>query len=271
VCGLFLAIGMSGYGQSTPPPDSSNTTSTAAAAKAPAQAAATETKAAPAVKPSARPEQAGRIGVGVKMSMLGAGIEAAARVTHHTNFRAGFNMMQYSRTFHNDTNTYGGQLNFKTVEAHYDLFPFAGSFHVSAGMLAYIGDPLTATISTESFKLNGTTYYSPNYPAPITGTGKIDFDSVSPTVTLGFGNLVPRRRSKHFSVPFEIGVAFQGPPKATLNLPAELCTNISGPDTGCISGSSLQANVFAEQNKLNSDMKLFKEYPIISIGFGYKF
>ncbi len=212
----------------------------------------------------------GRVGVGVKMSMLGAGIEVATPVTHRTNVRAGFNMIQYSRTFHNDTNIYGGQLDFKTFEAHYDFFPFAGRFHISAGMLAYFGDPLTASISTDKIKLNGQDYYSTTLNGLITGTGKIDFDSVSPTVTLGFGNLVPRRRNKHFSVPFEIGVAFQGPPKATLYLPTELCLNNSGCSTP-VTSTALQSAVQAEQTKLNNSMSLFKEYPIISIGFGYKF
>lgn len=35
--------------------------------------------------------------------------------------------------------------------------------------------------------------------------------------------------------------------------------------------SSVQKDVIAEQNKLNNDIKAFKVYPIISVGFGYKF
>jgi len=38
---------------------------------------------------------------------------------------------------------------------------------------------------------------------------------------LGIGNLVPR--SKHFSVSFEIGAAYQGPPRVTLNLSGSAC------------------------------------------------
>jgi hypothetical protein len=268
-------MGVRGYGQSgqsTAPTDSSTTTPTTATPTATAPTTATETTPTPAAQPSARPEKAGRIGVGIKVSLLGAGIEAAARVNRHSNVRGGFNMITYDRTFHNDTNTYGGQLAFKTIEAHYDWFPFAGGFHVSGGLLAYIGDPLSATISTKSFKLNGTTYYPQSSTTMITGTGKIDFDRVSPTITIGRGNLVPRRHNKHFTVPFEIGVAFQGPPKATLNLNGEVCPNQVG--TNCVPAATdptVHKNILAEQNKLNNDMSFFKEYPIISVGFGYKF
>jgi hypothetical protein len=32
-----------------------------------------------------------------------------------------------------------------------------------------------------------------------------------------------------------------------------------------------QANIVSEQNKVNNSMSFFKTYPIISVGFGYKF
>jgi hypothetical protein len=97
-----------------------------------------------------------RVGIGVKGSFLGGGAELAARVTHHTNVRAGFNMFTYSRDFNKDSIAYNGQLNFKTVEAHYDIYPFAGKFHLSPGALAYIGNPITATAAVpggQSFSL----------------------------------------------------------------------------------------------------------------------
>jgi len=219
-------------------------------------------------------EDSGSFGIGVKGSLLGGGVEVAARVTHQINARAGFNMISYSRSFNKDGIAYQGTLGFKTVEGHLDFFPWAGNFHISPGVLAYIGDPITATATVaggQSFTLGGTTYYSET-GTPVTGNGKIDFNQVSPMATIGWGNLVPRGRHKHFSVPFEIGVAFQGSPKATLNLSGNVCDppgNVNcrpaATDTG------VQSNVQSEQNKLNNSMSFFKMYPIISIGFGYKF
>src|SRR5215831_13978225 len=42
------------------------------------------------------------VGVAVKFSLLGAGIETAMRVSHRSNVRAGFNMFSYDRTFDKD-------------------------------------------------------------------------------------------------------------------------------------------------------------------------
>ncbi len=211
-------------------------------------------------------------GVGVKGSLLGGGIEAAARVSHRANVRAGFNILSYSRGFSKDGIAYSGQLSFKTVEAHYDVFPFAGKLHVSPGLLVYAQTPITATAAIPaqaSFSLGGSTYYS-STAQPVTGTGTIKFNRAAPMATFGWGNLVPRKKSQHFSIPAEFGVAFQGTPKAALNLSGTACTS---PDVNCMSVTSpqIQSGVSAEQTKIDNAMSFFKAYPIISVGLGYKF
>jgi hypothetical protein len=234
-----------------------------------------DTPAAPAVQPpvTSKYEETGRVGVGVKVSLLGAGAEVAVRVTHRTNVRAGFNMIQYNRTFDKDGISYAGQLNFKTFEAHYDIFPWAGSFHVSPGVLVYAGDPITASASVppnQSFTLGGVDYTS-DPTNPITGSGKIDFNRAAPMITVGWGNLVSRKEGKHFTVPFEIGVAFQGSPKASLALGGNVCDSSGLNCRSAATDTIVQSNVVSEQNKINNSMSFFKVYPIISMGFGYKF
>ena len=213
----------------------------------------------------------------MKVSTLGGGAEVAVRVTHRTNIRAGFNIITYSRGFNKDGIAYNGQLDFKTFEAHYDIFPWAKSFHISGGVLAYAQDPVTATAlvpGNQSFTLGGVTYYS-DPTSPTSANGKIVFNRAAPTVTFGFGNLVPRRASKHFSIPVEFGVAFQGSPKATLGMAGNVCDAPAGtakPNCRPVAtDSGVQANILSEQNKINNSMSFFKVYPIISVGIGYKF
>ncbi|MFY9909248.1 MAG: hypothetical protein WCF22_07120 [Candidatus Sulfotelmatobacter sp.] len=215
----------------------------------------------------------GSVGVGVKVSTLGVGAEVATPIVRRVTVRAGFNVLGYSTGFNSDGIAYDGHLNFKTVEGHIDYFPFGGKFHVSPGFLAYLNDPIKATALVpggQSFTLGGVTYYS-DTAVPASGTGKIDFDQAAPMLTVGWGNLVPRRHGQHFSVPVELGVAFQGSPQATLNLAGNVCAS---PGVGCRSVASdptVQANVLAQQNKINNNVSFFQVYPIISVGFGYKF
>lgn len=217
-------------------------------------------------------QDSGTFGVGVKVSTLGAGAEAAVRITHRTNLRAGFNAMEYSRNFTKDGIPYSGQLDFKSFEAHYDIFPLAGGFHISPGVLVYTADPITGTATVaggQNFSLGGVDYVS-DPQDPVNGKGKITFNRAAPTVTVGFGNLISRKEGHHFSVPFEVGAAFQGAPKASLSLTGSacdptllFCQSVSNP--------TIQSNVVAEQNKVNNSMSFFKVYPIISVGIGYKF
>lgn len=212
------------------------------------------------------------VGIGVKASLLGAGIEAATPLAPGFNLRAGFNAFSYNRTFAKDGVSYGGQLRFRSAEAHLDWFPFANGFHVSPGVLVYNGNQITANAAVpggQTFTLNSTTYTSD--PAnPITGSGKIDFYKAGPMLSVGWGNLLPRGRHR-FSIPFEIGAIYTGSPKVTLNLPGGACDS-SGLNCQPInSDPSFQSNVTAEKGKLNKDMSPFKFYPVISVGFGVKF
>jgi hypothetical protein len=256
-CGLLVLVGTQARGQSQAMSDSS---------------AAAATTSQPATKPYALSGEHGKLGVGVKVSLLGGGVEVGAPVTHRSNVRAGFNMFSYSRTFDKDGIGYAGKIGFKTIEAHYDIFPFAGRFHLSPGVLTYIGDPVTANASVpggQSFTLGDQTYYSDS-ASPVGGKGKINFNRAAPMFTVGWGNLVSRREA-HFSIPFEIGVAFQGSPKASLNLGGNVCDS---PGVNCRTAAAdqgVQQQVVSEQTKLNNGMSLFKIYPIVSIGFGYKF
>lgn len=213
-----------------------------------------------------------RLGVAAKVSTLGIGVEAATPLTQRSNLRAGFNLFSYSRTFHEDGIAYAGQLRFRSVEAHYDWFPFGGAFHVSPGVLVYNGNQMTANSSVpggSSFTLNDTTYISdPNNP--ITGSGKVDFVKAGPMFTVGWGNLLPRNY-RHFSIPVEVGVVYTGAPRTAINLGGDAC-DASG--VNCLditTNAPFQANVRAEQNKFNSDISAFKFYPVLSAGFGFNF
>jgi hypothetical protein len=213
-----------------------------------------------------------RVAGSIKLSLLGIGGEVAVPLTDNMDIRAGFNGLGYSRDFDKDGVGYTGQVRFRTIEAHYDWFPFRGSFHLSPGMLVYNGNKVTANAFVpggQSFDLDDTTYVS-DLSNPMTGTGKIDFRKAAPIVTVGWGSLFPRN-GHHWSIPVEIGVAFQGAPRAALNFGGGACdaTGINCRDIN--SDPSFQSNVQAEQDKLNKDMSAFKFYPLISIGFGYKF
>jgi hypothetical protein len=176
ICALLAAGSSSALGQSNPSNEQSSSVKR---------------------KPVETTEDSGQIGAAVKLSTYGVGGEVAVSVRHRTNVRAGFNAISYSRGFDKDGIHYNGQVDLKTFEAHYDIFPWAKNFRVSGGVLVYATDPITGTASVpgnQSFTLGGVTYYSdPTNPAR--SAGKIVFNRAAPTVTFGFGNLAGTRAS----------------------------------------------------------------------------
>ena len=245
-------------------------TSASADAPQPIPATATQQLQTPkAVQP--RIFETGKIGLGVKVSLLGVGVQAAVPVMTHANLRVGLNMLNYSRTLDQDGVSYVGKLNFRSSEAYFDWFPFHGSFHLSPGVV-YNGNKVTANASVppnQTFSFNDISYAS-SPSDPLTGNARLDFKRIAPAFVLGWGNLVPRGR-RHWSIPVELGVIYQDAPRLALNFSGSAC-DASGVNCQTVaSDPSFQSNLQAEQAKLNHDIAPFKFYPVISIGFGYKF
>lgn len=210
------------------------------------------------------------VGVGVKVSTLGIGGEVAIAVSNRTNLRAGFNAFSYGHNFDKDGVNYNGTLSLRSAQATYDIFLLKG-LHVSPGVLLYNGDKVTANLAVpggQSFTLSNTTYVS-DAADPILGTGKLTVYKAAPMVLFGIGNLVPHNH--HFSTSFDIGAAYQGPPRVALSLSGSACDSTGLNCRTIASDPTIQSNVVAEQVKLNKSASPYKFYPVVSFGVGYKF
>jgi len=212
-----------------------------------------------------------RVGIGVKISTLGAGIEVATPLAGKFNVRGGFNMFRYSRPITNNGIQYQGQLQFQSAEAHLDWFLFGG-FHVSPGILFYNGNQLTANASVpggQTFSVGGTSYES-DPTTPITGTGKLDFVKVSPSIMIGIGNLIPRN-GRHYSFLFEVGGAYQGSARVALNLAGNVCDTTGTTCRAVSSDPTVLANIQTQQVKIQNDVNPYRFFPVLSLGVGFNF
>jgi hypothetical protein len=241
--------------------------------------------AAPIVAPPSAPEAAAqggfvprstgsslpRFGIGVKVGTLGIGVDVATALASWINLRAGFNAFTYDTNFNKDGTSYNASLKLRSVDAKLDVL-LLGGFRVSPGLLLYNDNNISASAAVprgNSFTLGGVTYYS-DASSPVGGTAALTLNKVSPTFAIGFGNMLPRS-SRHFSVTMDLGVVFEGSPQFALGLTGVACTPT--PSTNCtsVNNAVIQANVANEQTKVSNDLKAFKYYPEVAIGFGWKF
>jgi hypothetical protein len=214
------------------------------------------------------------VGVDVKIGAGGIGFGVATPLGRKFNLRGTGYFFRYNTSITEDYVTYGGEIQLASGGGSLDWFPFGGSFRLSAGFMAYNGNQITGRASLnpdESFTLNGNTYYSSSTD-PIHASGTLHMGSVAaPTFGFGWGNIVPRKANKHFSVPVEIGVAYVGYPHVDLSFVGSTCDEFGTACQDVSNNPTFQQDLSAQRSKYQADLSALRFYPILSIGFGYKF
>ena len=212
------------------------------------------------------------IAIGVKFGLAGVGFDVATPLKPGwINLRGGASFFSYNPNLVVDNININGSIKFQNAAAMVDFFPFHGRFRVSGGATVYNNTGLTAALTVpagQSFTLGSTTYYS--QPGnPIVGTGVFTFggNQAVPRVTIGTGNMLPRRG--RFTFESEVGVQFFSAPTVVYNFSGNGCQNYNGVTySNC--GPVSQTSVTQEQNTLQNDLIDLKYFPIVSIGLSYK-
>lgn len=216
----------------------------------------------------------GKVGVAISASSFGITGDVAVKLNDHANLRAGLGHFSLSHDFTQDDGTvYAANVKLHSLHAFLDWFPMGGGFHVSPGVM-FAGDTKASFNTTiqggKTIEIGDVTYAS-NPANPIKGSGSVSTSSSGFALTIGWGNLVPRTR--HFSVPFEIGVVFQSAPTGVLAFTGSAC-NTNGTNCRDISNDATVQNEVKKQNAtLNDDLDkpYTKYYPVLSVGFGIRF
>ena len=219
------------------------------------------------------------LAIGVKFGVAGIGFDVATPLVHqYLNLRGGASFLSYTpSTITTDNLNINGTIKFQNAAAMVDYFPFHGRFRLSGGATIYNNTGLTATLSVptgQSFTVGGIDYYSEPYsgnnPAgPIPGTGVFTFggNKVVPRVTIGTGNMIPKKG--HFTFESELGFQYFAAPTVQYTFTGTGCTTfVAGVYSNC--GPIKASDVTNEQNNLQNDLTDLRFFPILSFGLSYK-
>jgi hypothetical protein len=211
------------------------------------------------------------IAIGVKIGTGGIGPEVATPLNNWINLRASFQVFDHPLTFRTSGIYSVADLTIQNAQVSVDFYPFHGAFHISPGVTIYGDNHVAANLTVpggSAFLLGPDGYYS-DTTDPVIGVARIRFGNpVSPRFTIGWGNMLPHN-GRHFSVPFEIGFQYITPPTVTIALAGSVCDNQN--NCGPVNQGEEQQDLQTEINELNQDISPLRFYPIISIGFSYKF
>lgn len=192
-------------------------------------------------------------GVGVRAGTTGVGADVGWAVAPTLGARLGISGLNWDRDVDTDTVRYDGRLKLANLSALLDFSPL-GPFRLTGGVVwndnryDLRGEPQGG-----SFTLSGRTYSTADLPS-FSGTVRPG-RRLAPYLGIGYGNVWTR--GVNFYV--DLGVVFQGSPKARLDAAC-------GPALSAGACAQLQADVAAEQARIEDELKSFKYYPVLNLG-----
>jgi hypothetical protein len=194
--------------------------------------------------------------LGLRLGSLGIGVEFSKLLGDNFGFRVGGNYFSLTQTTTKQDISYDATLKLQAITGLLDWYPASrGSFHVTAGVIT---NPLTFSgigkpSGNGNITINGTPYTQSQVGNL---TASIKYPSASPYVGLGFGT--PASKTGGFGVVFDIGAAI-GKPKVALS------------STNAGSTPGLQQNINAQTATMQKDADKIPVWPVVSLGFVWKF
>lgn len=190
-------------------------------------------------------------------STLGIGIELTGRSNPLVGIRGGYFLFSHSWPNTVQGIEYDLTPKLRNGEVMIDLHPGGGVFRVSGGIL-FAGSHVDAVGQlTGPVDIGGTIYQ----PADVGSlTGKVAHDkSIVPYFGIGIASMA------RFTVTFDLGVGLSGYPTVALSADSPL----TGAEL-----AELEASIQAEEAQIQHEIESHwwaKYYPVVSIGFKYKF
>jgi len=212
------------------------------------------------------------LGTGLTVGTTGIGIEAAMPYGAYWNIRAGLSYFQDTRKFQTTAGPVQGRLRLGGARAGVDWFPRAGGFHVSLGVMMPTLTEAKANMSLQpgnTLTIEGVDYTTDS-ANPFKGSGHSEIYRVAPTVTVGWGNIIPRNYHRRLSFPIEVGAFYEGPPTAHITVSGNVCT--AGHCAPASSSPEFQHDLKQAISDLNSNLDRYARFfPIVTAGVGYRF
>jgi hypothetical protein len=197
---------------------------------------------------------AGATGLGVRAGTTGIGADVGFELVPTLSWRIGYSAFNLDRTVKETDVDYDGKLKLSNPSLLLDWQPLGVGFRVTGGMIVADTkfDP-TARPKRGTFTINGVAYPADQIGS-FGGTVKTG-NRAAPYLGIGYGNVAGAGVNFYF----DLGVAFQGSPKASLSATC-------GPALSAAQCTQLRRDVSAEQARLEGDISNFKYFPVASIG-----
>ncbi len=193
-------------------------------------------------------------GVGIRVGTTGIGGDVAFDLVPTLSARFGYSWLNFKTSVESSDTDYDATTKLSNGNLFLDWAPLGPFFRFTGGLILNANKvDVTAQATGGTYTLGGTTYPAADVGS-LTGTVKSG-NSAAPYLGIGYGRVAGAGVNFYA----DLGVMFQGTPKATL-------TATCGPATPAALCSQIQASTALEAIDLQDSIKNFKYYPVASIG-----
>ena len=193
------------------------------------------------------------IGIAARAGTQGLGIEVTKSLVPVVNVRGGGYFLGYGRDVTKDDITYDFDLKLRSFSLMMDVHPIPlMGFRLSGGLILNNNRVDMTAVPQGTYEIGGQTYSGAQVGQLL---GEMTFRKAAPYVGLGWGNATRSR----IGFAFDLGVAFQGTPNVDLD--------VTGP---IAQDPNFRADLQREEQNIQDDVKIFKYYPVVSIGLSFK-
>ncbi|MEL6302330.1 MAG: hypothetical protein AAFV47_06290 [Pseudomonadota bacterium] len=192
--------------------------------------------------------------VGLKAGTLGIGIEGTYKISEKWGIRGGINQFDYSFDDDIDDITFDGDLELNSITLLADFRPAGGGFRITGGAVINNNEVTAVADPFADYEIGNNTYTLEEVG---TLSAVADFDSVAPYIGLGYDWGLGERAT----ISFDLGVLAQG--EAAIGIDSTGGTLSNDP--------ALRADLDIEEEIGVDDLDELELFPVLSLGFHYRF
>lgn len=196
------------------------------------------------------------VAAGLFLGTTGIGAEGVFSLNDSFNLRLNVSGLTYSGDWTEADIRYDGDVDILNVGLLGDFYPFGNGFHLTVGAV-YNGNEVKANAKSTAagtVNVNGVDYSLENESLK----ADVGWRNFAPYAGIGWNAPLNRENNLFFTA--NLGVMFTGSPDARLKA-SEGLREIPG----------FEANLRAEQDKLNNDIDDINLWPVARIGILYQF
>jgi hypothetical protein len=203
------------------------------------------------------------LGLAGTAGLSGFGLDLGVNVNRYVGLRATGASFSLNRNGAYATSVdWAARVKLQQLGLLADVYPFEGAFRLTGGIVKDDNrlDMTATTSGSGSLTFNGNTYPA----SELSGAqGSVSWGKTVPYLGLGWGNLAG---SRGFHLTTDVGLLLTG--SATTQLSAQCASGTAGQ---LCSQATLNADVAAEQAKLQNDANRLKVWPVLRFGIGFAF